>query len=59
MTMFDHIHRILINAPVRKSDVIHIEDNIRGRRRPKLTLVIKKDLLYCGLTDIMALNRSK
>ena len=38
---------------------IHIEGNARGRERPKLTWIeiIKKDLVWCGLTDIMALDR--
>ena len=34
---FGHIQRRLTNAPVRKSDAIHIEGNARGRGRPKLT----------------------
>ena len=56
---FDHIQRRPINAPVRKSDAIHIEGNARERGRPKLTWIeiIKKDLVWCGLTDIMALDR--
>ena len=55
---FGHIQRTKINAPVRKSDAIDIEGNVRGRGRPKLTWVeiIKKDLVWCGLTDIMALD---
>ena len=56
---FGHIQRRPINVPVRKSDVIHIEGNDRGRGRPKLTWIeiIKKDLVWCSLTDIMALDR--
>ena len=55
---FGHIQRPT-NAPVRKSDAIHIEGNARGRGRPKLTWIeiIKKYLVWCGLTDIMALDR--
>ena len=35
------------------------EGNARGRGRPKLTWVeiIKKDLVWCGLIDIIALDR--
>ena len=42
-----------------KSDAIHIEGNSRGRGRPKLIWIeiIKKDLVWCGLTNIMALDR--
>ena len=56
---FGHIQRRPTNAPVRKSDAIHIEGNARGRERPKLTCVeiIKKDLVWCGLTNIIALDR--
>ena len=56
---FCHIQRRPINAPVKKSYAIHIEGNARGRGRPKLTWVeiIKKDLVWCGLTDIMTLDR--
>ena len=56
---FGHIQRRPTNASVRKSDVIHIEGNARGRGRPKVTWIeiIKKDLVWCGLTDIMALDR--
>ena len=56
---FGHIQKRLINASVRKSDAIHIEGNARGRGGPKLTRVeiIKKDFVWCGLTDIMALDR--
>ena len=45
--------------PIRKSDTIHIEGNAKGRGRPKLTWVeiIKKDLVWCGLIDIMTLDR--
>ena len=59
---FDHIQRKPINAPVRKSDAIHVEGNdARGRGRPKLIWIeiIKKDLVWCGLTDIMTLDRVK
>ena len=56
---FDHIQRRPINALVRKSNDIHIEDNARGLGRPKIIWVkiIKKDLVWCGLSDIMALDR--
>ena len=56
---FDHIQRRPTNAPFNKSDAIHIEGNVRGRERPKLTWIeiIKKDLVWCSLTDIMALDR--
>ena len=45
--------------PIRKSDAIHIEGNAKGQGRPKLTWVeiIKKDLLWHSLTDIMAIDR--
>ena len=54
-----HIERRPINAPVRKSDAIHIEDNAKGRGRPKLAwiVIIKKYLIWYGLTDIIALDR--
>ena len=47
------------NALIRKSDAIHVEVNDRGRGRPKLIWVeiIKKDLIWYGLTDIIALER--
>ena len=53
-----HIQKRPINALIRKSDAIHVEGNAR-RGRPELTWVeiIKKDLVWCGLTDIMALDR--
>ena len=56
---FCHIQRRPINVPIRKNDIIHIESNARGRGRPKLTWVeiIKKDLVWCSLIDIMALDR--
>ena len=59
LRLFGHIQRRPINAPVRKSDAIHIKGNARGRGRPKLTWpeIIKKDLVWCGLTDIMAPDR--
>ena len=58
---FGHIQRKPINAPVRKSDAIHIEGNARGIEMPKLTWVyiIKKDLLCCDLIDIMELDRAE
>ena len=58
---FDHIQRRPMNALVRKCDSIHIEGNARGRGRPKLTWVeiIKKDLVWCSLTDITTLDRAK
>ena len=34
---FGYIQRRSINVPIKKSDAIHIEDNARGRGRPKLT----------------------
>ena len=56
---FGHIQKRPINAPVRKSDAIHIEGNARGRGRPKLIWIeiIKKYLVWCGLNDIMTLDR--
>ena len=56
---FGYIQRRPTNAPVRKSDVIHIKGNTRGRGRPKLTWIeiINKDLVWYGLTDIMVLDR--
>ena len=56
---FGHIQRRPINAPVRRSGAIHIDGNAKGRGRPNLTWVeiIKKDLVWCGLTDIMILDR--
>ena len=40
---FGHIQRRPINTPVRKSDAIHIEDNARGRGRPKWETKINLD----------------
>ena len=61
LRQFGDIQRRPINAPVRKSDAIHIEGNAKGRERPKLTWaeIIKKNLICCGLTSIMVLDRAE
>ena len=48
---FGHIQSKPINVPIRKSEAIHIEGNVRGRGRPKLTWVeiIKKYFVWLWL----------
>ena len=55
---FGHVNRRPMDAPVRKSDLVSI-DNTRGRGSPKLTLwdIIKKDMMSCGLTEDIALDK--
>ena len=42
-----------------KSDLLTIHDNAKGRGRPKPTLIkiIKKDITICNLSVILVLNR--
>lgn len=58
---FGHVQRRPLTAPVRKSDIVQIEGNARGRGRPKLTWVelVKKDMVACDLTEEMTLNRAE
>ena len=56
---FGHIQRKPLNAPIRKSDLLTIQGNARGRRRPKLTWteIIKKYITIYNLSASLALNR--
>ena len=56
---FGHVQRKPLDAPVRKSDLLTIHGNAKGRGRPKLTLtkIIKKDISICNLSVSLALNR--
>ena len=58
MTWFGHIQRKLLDALVKKSDLLTIHSNARGRGRPKLTWtdIIKKDITICNLSVDLALN---
>ena len=58
---FGHVKRRPINAPVRKSELINIAGNARGRGRPKLTWgeVVRQDMSVCGLTEDIAFDRSE
>ena len=56
---FGHIQRKPLDAPVRKSGLLTIHGNARGRERPKLTWteIIKKDITIYNLSVSLALNR--
>ena len=56
---FGHVKRRPMDAPVRKSDLVSIDGNTRGRGRAKLTWwdIIKKNMMSCGLTEDIALDR--
>ena len=58
---FGHIQRKPLDAPVRKSDLLIIHDNARGRGRPKLTWIeiIKNNIISCNLSVSLALDRSE
>ena len=58
---FGHVKRRPLSAPVRKSDLINIDGSARGRGRPKLTWwdIIRKDMISCGLSEEIALNRAE
>ena len=58
---FGHIQRKPLDAPVRKSDLLTIHGNARGRGRPKPTWIeiIKKDITSCNLSVSLALDRSE
>ena len=48
-----------MDAPVRKSDLVSIDGNTRGRGRPKLTWwgIIKKDMMSRGLNEDLSLEK--
>ena len=56
---FGHIQQRHLDVPVRKSDLLTIHDNARGRERPKLTWtgIIEKDITIYNLSVNLALNR--
>jgi Reverse transcriptase (RNA-dependent DNA polymerase). len=58
---FGHVKRRPITAPVRKSELINIAGNARGRGRPKLTWgeVVRQDMSACGLIEDIAFDRSE
>ena len=58
---FGHIQRRPLDALVRKSDLLTIHSNDRGRGRPKLTWIkiIKKDITICNLSVYLALDRAE
>ena len=58
---FGHIQRRPLDDPVRKSDLLTIYGNARGRGRPKLTWIeiIKKYITSCNLSVSLALDRSE
>ena len=58
---FGHIQRKPLDASVRKSDLLTIHGNARGRGRPKLTWIeiIKKYITSCNLSVSLALDRSE
>ena len=61
LRQFGHIQRKPLDASVRKSDLLTIHGNARGRGRPKLTWIeiIKKDITSCNLSVSLALDRSE
>ena len=58
---FGHIRRRPVNAVVRKTELIIVEGNIKGRGRPKLTWgeTVRKDMSVCGLTEDIVLDRKE
>ena len=56
---FGHIQQRHLDVPVRKSDLLTIHGNARGRGRLKLTWteIIKKDITICNLNVSLALHR--
>ena len=58
---FRHIKHWPLSAPVRKNDLVNIDDSPRDRGRPKLTWwdIIRKDMISCGLSEEIALNRAE
>ena len=56
---FGHVQRRVINAPVRKSELIQVEGMKKGRGRPKIILVqvIKKDMTIKEVTKSMTIDR--
>ena len=54
---FGHVQKRLTNSPVRKSELIQVEATKKGRGRPKLVEVIKKDMAIKGVTKSMTINR--
>jgi hypothetical protein len=54
---FDHVQRRVINAPVRKSELIQVERTRKGRGRPKITLIeVERDMLVKKETKSMTLD---
>ena len=54
---FDHVQRRVINAPVRKSELIQVERTKKGRGRPKITLIeVERDMLVKKATKSMTLD---
>ena len=58
---FDHVQRRPINAPVRKSKLIQVQEIKKFRGRPKIILVevIKKDLSAKGVIENMTSYRTE
>jgi hypothetical protein len=54
---FDHVQRRVINAPVRKRELIQVERTRKGRGRPKITLIeVERDMLVKKETKSMTLD---
>lgn len=58
MSLLGHVQRRLLDAPVRKSDNIIINDNVsRGRSKLTWRKTIRNDLIACGLSNDLAFDR--
>ena len=55
---FGHIQRKPLDAPVRKSDLLIVHGNDRGREKPNHTKIIRKDITICNLTVNLILNKA-
>ena len=59
---YGQVHRMLIDAVVRRRDIIIGSDDTRGRGRMKVTLnaVVKIDIMIgLNLSEHLALNRAQ